>query len=161
MKKLILTTMAVTALASGQAIADDHGSHGIMVHNVYAYPTKASMPAAAIFMEIVNNSTDNDRLIAVKVDDVERAEIHTMEMDGDIMRMRKVDGLDIPAGNSLNLSPGGHHVMVFGLEEDWNAGDDEDVTLVFEKAGEVEYDMQVIARDAEAKHDMDHGHHAH
>lgn len=161
MKKLILTSLAVMALTSSSAMADDHGSHGIMVHNVYAYPTKASMPAAAVFMEVVNNSTENDRLIGVKVDDAERAEIHTMEMDGDIMRMRKVEGLDIPAGNSLTLAPGGNHVMVFGLEEDWNAGDDEDVTLVFEHAGEIEYDMHVVARDAEAMHDMDHDHHAH
>ena len=64
-------------------------------------------------------------------------EIHAMEIDDGVMRMRSVKGgLFIPAGKSLNLIPGGLHIMLMGLTTDLTPGSQHEIILVFEKAGE-------------------------
>jgi len=80
----------------------------------------------------------NTRLVAASSAEAERIELHTMAMDGDVMRMREVDGYDIRAGEPFRLESGGDHLMIFGLAD--GALDDGEmaVTLAFEDGGTVE-----------------------
>ena len=80
----------------------------------------------------------NTRLVAVSSPEAERIELHTMAMDGEVMRMRQVEGYDIRAGERLQLASGGDHLMIFGLTE--GALDDGEmaVTLEFEDGAMVE-----------------------
>ena len=64
-------------------------------------------------------------------------ELHSMTMDGDVMKMRQVDAIDLPAGQTVELKPGGYHLMLIGLKAPLKAGDKFPLTLKFEKAGEV------------------------
>lgn len=87
---------------------------------------------------ITVNANYNTRLIAVTTNEAERVELHTMAMEGDVMRMREVDGYDIRAGEPFRLNSGGDHLMIFGLTD--GALDDGEMalTLTFEDGATVE-----------------------
>lgn len=91
------------------------------------------------YLTITNNGTTADTLIAVKVDFADKAELHEMKMDGDVMKMRELEhGVTIPAGETATLISGGNHIMFMGLNEELKEGDKRKGVMVFEKAGEVE-----------------------
>ena len=73
------------------------------------------------------------------------AEMHTMSMEGTVMRMRQIDAIDVPAGQTVELKPGSLHIMFMGLKSPLKVGDSIPVTLKFEKAGEVKVDVKVEA----------------
>jgi copper(I)-binding protein len=88
----------------------------------------------------------------------EVVELHTHVMDGTIMRMRKVDAIDVTGGSTTELKPGGLHVMLIGLKAPLKAGEKFPLTLKFERAGEVKLDVEV--RGTAAGKPM-HGQHKH
>jgi copper(I)-binding protein len=71
------------------------------------------------------------RLVDVQSPVAGRAEIHQMSMQGQTMRMQKVDGIDLPAGQGVNLSSGGYHVMLFDLKQQLKEGQQVPLTLTF------------------------------
>lgn len=162
MKRALLRMSVLAGLIiSSQAMAA-----GMEIEKIYAYETKATMPAAAVFMEIDNETGTPDRLVDVKFEGAERVELHTMAMEGAVMKMRRVDGYDVLPDDNLVLDPHGHHVMIFGLKDDLTAGDQPEITLVFEKAGPIQTTLDVIKRGTEPmeRNDddhHDHGHHTH
>jgi copper(I)-binding protein len=100
--------------------------------------TAAGMPSSAAYVTITNNGDADDRLIAAKSAIARKVEIHTMEMLDGVMKMRLIEGgVPISTGEKLVLAPGGLHVMLMGLNTILAAGSQHDITLVFEKAGEV------------------------
>jgi copper(I)-binding protein len=100
--------------------------------------TAPGMPSSAAYVSIANHGDAADRLIAAKTVVAQRVEIHLMEMDNGVMRMRAVDGsLPIAAGGSVHLAPGGLHIMLMGLTTQLAAESQHEITLMFEKAGEI------------------------
>lgn len=88
-------------------------------------------------MTITNNGED-DRLVAASSDAAQVVEIHDMVFQNDVMSMVHLsDGLDIPAGESVELKPRGLHVMLIGLNQDLLPGDTFEITFTFERAGDV------------------------
>jgi len=80
-------------------------------------------------------ATDGDfRLISAASEVADRVELHTMSMEDDMMRMRQVDGYDIPAGETFVLEPGGPHLMLFGLDTNLEAGNTAEMLFTFENA---------------------------
>jgi copper(I)-binding protein len=75
------------------------------------------------------------RLVEVRTPVADRAELHSMKMEGDTMRMEKVDGIALPANQVVDLGPGGYHVMLFGLKRQLKDGEAVPLTLVLEAAG--------------------------
>ena len=73
-------------------------------------------------------------------------EIHEMAMDGDVMKMRAVSGLDLPAGKAVALKPGGFHIMLFDLKRALKAGDTVPLTLVIEGADKQRETLEIKAR---------------
>ena len=101
--------------------------------------TVAGMSSSAAYLKITNNGVSDDRLIAAKAAIAQRVEIHLMEMDNGVMRMRAVDGgLSIAAGDSVTLAPGGLHIMLMGLTTDLAPDTQHEIILVFEKAGDIQ-----------------------
>jgi len=95
-------------------------------------------------MKIVNKGSQPDRLIGGQTAFAGKVEIHEMKMQGDVMRMRQLaDGLVIPPGGSVDLKPGGYHLMFMNLKAPLKAGETRDVTLIFEKAGKVNVTLAV------------------
>ena len=83
------------------------------------------------------------------------AELHNHIMENGIARMRRVDAIDVPAGNSVTLKPGGYHLMLTDLKAPLKEGDLVKLTLVFEKAGEIEVEATVGPLGAMGPHGFD------
>jgi copper(I)-binding protein len=93
---------------------------------------RATVPAqktAGAFMQL--RSPRATRLVEVQSPVAGRAEVHQMDMQGQTMRMQKVDGIDLPAGQPVNLSSGGYHVMLFDLKQQLKEGEQVPLTLTF------------------------------
>lgn len=125
--------------------------------------TRATLPGAKSgggFMTITNVGAATDRLIGVSTKTAKVAEVHEMKMEGDVMKMTELaEGLEIPAGGSVELAPGGYHVMMMGLVQALVEGACVEVTLTFEKAGELPVLLNVGATDADAAPMHHEGHH--
>ncbi len=113
--------------------------------------TLPNQPVGGGFLQIHNAGEASDRLIGATSDVAERVEVHEMEMQGDVMKMRQLsEGLEIPAGETVTLTPGGLHIMFMGLKAGLTEGESVPVTLEFAHAGKVEVTFPVKARDAKA-----------
>ena len=82
-------------------------------------------------MTLVNNSATAHSLTSVSFSGASTVEIHETSMSEDMMRMRKVNHIDIPANGSAELTPGGYPIMLIGLEKGLKAGTAETLTLTF------------------------------
>jgi len=90
----------------------------------------------AVFMKLVNQGREAERLVGAQTDAAAVVEIHESRVEGDVMRMVFLpDGLQIPAGGEVSLKPGSYHLMLMGLQRDLNPGDTLTVVLEFEKSG--------------------------
>lgn len=122
---------------------------------IRATPPKA--PVSAGYMVIRNNGTVVDRLIGGEASFAGKVEVHEMKMDGEVMKMRKVaGGLEIPAGGEVTLQAGGLHIMFMKMQEQMKEGEVRKVTLEFEKAGKVEFELPVktVEGSGHKKHGM-------
>ena len=120
----------------------------LTISQPYARATAPGQPVGGGFLKIVNKGAD-DRLLSASADVAKTVELHTMKMEGDVMRMRQVDAIAIPAGQTVELKPGALHMMFIGLKAPLKAGDTVPVTLKFEKAGEVMVQVSVQAPGAD------------
>ena len=82
----------------------------------------------------------------------QRVELHSMNMKGDVMEMRQVDAIELPAGKTVELKPGGLHLMFMGLKQPLAVGSKVPVTLRFEKAGDVNVEFDVLTKPAAHGH---------
>jgi copper(I)-binding protein len=124
----------------------------IEISDAYMFATPKKFPAAAIFMNVSNNTDVDDRVIGFKTDRAGRAELHTMETKNDIMKMRRVDGYDIASGDTHTLKPMADHIMVFDMVSDFVTGETFDGVVVFERAGEVPVTIHVQSRKSMMAH---------
>jgi copper(I)-binding protein len=145
-------------LAGACALLPTLSAAEMMIGDPYARSSGAMAQSGAAFMEIMNTGSENDRLVSAASDVAARVELHTHVMDGDIMRMVEVEeGFEIPAGESVLLERGGNHVMFLGLTRTLSTGDEVDVTLTFERAGDVVVTIPVDNERMPAR--MGHGGH--
>lgn len=153
-----IAAAAVTALFSTAAFAD-----GIMVQDPYVRTSRPNAPTAAAFMTVMNHGDSDDRLIDARSDIAKKVELHTHVDQGDgVMAMTQIEGgIPVAAGQSHDLARGGDHVMFMGLNQALAQGDEVTVTLVFEKAGEVEVTIPVDNERKAAEGAMDHSHSNH
>jgi len=106
-------------------------------------------------MKIKNTGSTPDRLIGGSSDVASKFEVHEMKMENGIAKMRPIkDGLEIKPGDTVELKPGSFHIMLVDLKKPLTAGDQIKATLVFEKAGKVNVEYDVLAMGAEPAHDM-------
>lgn len=110
--------------------------------------TSTAVPGerGAAYMIIRNGGDIDDALIGASSDVATATEVHESKMDGDTVTMQQVDRIGVPARGSVELKPGGYHVMFIGLTRQLNAGETIEVTLHFERAGDVV--VQATVRDA-------------
>lgn len=109
---------------------------------------RATVPGASVgggYLVVRNNGASADRLVGATTPAASRVEIHEMAMEKDVMRMREVRGVDVPAKGAVEFKPGGYHLMFMELKAPLKPGAKVPVTLRFEKAGEVKADFAVEA----------------
>ena len=123
----------------------------LKIENPYARATVPGQKAAGGFMKIENKGTA-DQLIAASSPIAGEMQLHTMTMDGNVMKMREVKVIDVPANGSVELKPGGLHLMFMDIKSPLKAGEAVPVKLKFQKAGEVEIKVPVREISAGSGH---------
>lgn len=155
----------LTAVAVWVAVvpAQAHGvkAGDLAIDHPYATPTRPGLTTGAVyFRAIKNNGTEPDRLLSARTPAAANVELHRMEMDGDVMRMRAVPAIELPATTEVRLRHGtanGHHLMLQGLKAPLNDGDRFPVTLTFQRAGERDV-MVWVQTPRSTKKEADHVH---
>jgi len=146
----------VVALMTGSALAADPVKVGALeIENPWVRPSTG--PNGAIYLEIDNKGNAPDRLVAASTTAANKAELHTHIMDGNVARMRPVDGIEVTPGSATVLRPGGLHIMLLGLKAPLKEGDTVALTLTFEKAGKVDLTVPVQKSAAGMGPGMPHG----
>ena len=113
---------------SSLALAAQFACAQTTVKDPWVRGTVAQQKATGAFMQI--RSVQGGRLLSVSSPVAEVAEIHEMKMSGDVMKMAPVAGLDLPAGQVVELKPGGYHLMLIGLKQTLSDGDSVPLSLV-------------------------------
>ncbi|MEY3969193.1 MAG: hypothetical protein RL617_206 [Pseudomonadota bacterium] len=143
-KSLLLAVAALGLTLSAQADSIRHGS--LEIEHVYAQATKPGQPNGVVHIKEIENKGAADQLVGARSSASKRVELHTMSMDGGMMKMREVAQIDLPAGGKISLAPGnppGYHLMLMGLKDTLTEGSTIKVTLVFKNAGEKEITAKV------------------
>lgn len=137
---LAIGLVGLTGFTSAQKIATPaaspmpgmQGQHGMGGHGM------AGSGNGAAFFTVTNDGAESDRLIAAVASVSHVTEIHEVKDNNGVKEMRPLEnGLEILAGETVVLAPGGYHIMMIGLTEDLTAGMSFELTLTFEKAGEI------------------------
>jgi periplasmic copper chaperone A len=133
-----LTLVAAMILVAAPALAQ---SGGLEVNHAWARATPGKSDIGAAYLTI--RSPNADRLVAASTPVAKEAQLHTMTMQGMVMKMRPLAAINVPAGQSVTLAPGGTHIMLMGLKSPLKAGQSFPLTLTFAKAGQRTVDVAV------------------
>ena len=162
MKLSLLAAIAALGLTALPAFAHDFKIGDLIVDHPMAFETAKTAKAGGGYLSVTNTGDTADRLIAVRADFPKVALHTTIEEDG-IAKMRHLDAIDLPAGETISLAPGGMHVMFMGLSDPFEAGAKIPATLIFETAGELDVVFNVEERgghDHGAEDHSDHSNHS-
>lgn len=145
--------LLLVLLCAGQAQAQS-----VTVKDAWIRGTVQGQNATGAFMEITGKSAV--RLVGVSSPVAKTAEVHHMTMENGVMKMFPVAGVDVPAGKTVRLAPGGYHVMLMNLQKPLNAGDKVPLKLTFESAGKKRetMDLSVEVRDLKGQPAAQHQH---
>lgn len=121
----------------------------LRVTQAWTRATPVVVPVLGGFVTVTNSSASEDRLLRVETDVAQRVVIHQMQNENGVLRMRAVkNGLVVPAHGTLELKPGGAHLMLMGVQRQFKAGETFAATLVFEHAGKLPVRVEVRALNA-------------
>jgi copper(I)-binding protein len=143
MKQILwIPTLALLA-ACGQG-----GEANIEVSDAWARPTRGDAPGA-VYVTIENKGGEDDRLVSVMTDHAAMAMVHQTEMSDGVARMRMAGEINVPAGTSIKMVPGGTHIMLEGLRTPLRTGDSFPLVLKFRESGEENVSVRVAEADAQ------------
>lgn len=165
----LLSAAAVAALFCMPSLAAQaqhaHAPSGVYtlgslkIERPWTRATPRSAPVAGGYLKITNNGAVADRLIGGSFALAGKVEVHEMSDEGGMMRMRQLPlGLEIAPGQSVELRPGGYHLMFMDLKQGIVAGEPVRGALTFEKAGRIEVEFDAAAMGASAPAGGGHGH---
>jgi copper(I)-binding protein len=155
MKSVLLA--AILAFAATAASAHEYKAGSLQIQHPWSRATPKGATVAGGYMKIVNTGSTPDRLVGGSTEAAPKFEIHEMSMQGGVMKMRMLPkGLEIKPGQTVELKPGGYHLMFVGISAPLQQGKPVKGTLEFEKAGKVEVEYAVEAIGGAPK-----GHHGH
>ena len=130
----------------------------IMIKDAIAVTSTPKSKSGAIFMIIHNNSQNIDRLLSAQTGVSKMAQMHSSEMDGDVMKMVHVEeGFEVPSHGRLTLKPGGKHSMLMGLLRTLEKDSYFNLILEFENTGQIEVEVKYEGSVKDMKK-MDHSH---
>lgn len=134
----VITAAVVTLFVAGAASAGD-----IAVENAFARAPAGGAKVAAVYMSLSNNGVVADALVGADSPVAARVELHTNIQDGDIVRMRPVETITVPAGGTVRLEPGGLHLMLIDLKSALKERQRVPLTLTFAEAGKQTIEVTV------------------
>ncbi len=118
----------------------------LYVTSAQARATAPQQTNGAAYLQLENRGKTDDKLLRIRSKLATEVQLHTMSMDGDMMKMRQLDHIPLPAASKLAMAPGnGPHVMLVGLQQALQIGQTIALTLEFEKAGKLDIQVKVMA----------------
>lgn len=175
----VVSLMALGGVAHAQHEGQQHEAHqheakeeaakapaaDIIVQQAYTFPSRPGVPNVAVYFEVVKNTgASPDALLSASGDVAKRIELHEMVMQDQVMRMRQLPKIDLPAGERVEMAKGSaYHVMLIGLHKPLTAGQQFPLTLHFKEAGEqtVTVEVKEAGKSGKGGHDHHHGHGGH
>ena len=138
------SALVLAVICAGSASAQQAKAGDLVLDNAWSRATPGGAKVGGGYLTVDNKGSAADKLIGGSSPAAGKVEVHEMAMNNGVMTMRPVkDGLSIPAGKSVTLSPGGYHLMLMDLKAPLKKGDKIPVTLKFEKAGNVNITLDV------------------
>jgi copper(I)-binding protein len=145
MKSIAVIIAAIATFAASSAFAHDYKVGSLQIGHPWARATPKGAAVGGGYLKITNTGTTPDKLVSGSSAVSGRFEVHEMSMDGGVMKMRLLkDGLEIKPGETVELKPGGFHIMLLDLKEPIKEGERVKGTLVFEKAGSVDIEYATV-----------------
>ena len=123
----------------------------ISITGAFARETVAGQTVGSGFLKIKNTGA-LDKLVSASTSVGSEVQIHTMSMEGNVMKMSQIPYIEIPANGSVELTPGGMHLMIMGLKGPVKVGDNIKIKLKFSNSGEVEVNFPVQAMSPHSGH---------
>lgn len=143
---LFLSIGLLVSLAACSSGSGGSPSGSLTVTDAWARPSTGMATAGAAYLTITNGTGEADALLSVATPAAANPEIHETTAAGSgMMGMHPVDRIDVPAGQTVKLEPGGYHIMLINLTGELTAGSTIQLTLTFEKAGQVTVTAEVRA----------------
>ena len=145
----VLAMVLLACLAAAPAHGEDVKAGDLVISQAWSRATPSGAKVGAGYLTIENKGSAVDKLVSVSGDAAGKIEIHEMATVDGVMKMRPLDKpLAIEPGKTVNLAPGGYHLMMMGLKGPLKQGTDVPVTLVFEKAGKIDVQLSVAGLGA-------------
>ena len=143
-----LTIVSFLDIAS--SYAHDTRIGNLVIDHAWSRQSPMAADVAAGFMTITNTGSEDDKLVKATLEITGTVQLHDMQMDGDVMRMREIPAIDIPAGQTVELKPGGLHVMMIDMKGPMKEGDMIPITLTFDDGSSKKVDAKVVKPTAAA-----------
>lgn len=153
----VLAAITAMTLVTLPAIAEQRPvtAGGISVGQVWTRATPGGTKIGVAYLTVAAAKGASDRLVSATSPVAGRVELHTHIMEGDVMKMRAVEGIDVGEGKTVLLQPGGLHIMLIDLKQPLKQGEIVKLTLKFEKAGSIAVDAPVEGIGAKGPHGLD------
>jgi copper(I)-binding protein len=140
----VLAALLLAAVAARPAAADGAVAGDLTIENPWARASIGSAANGAAYMTVRNRGSTDDRLLAVRTPAARKVELHSHAAVAGVVKMRRVDSVEVPAGGTAAFEPEGHQaIMLLGLRAPLKEGESIVATVLFEKAGEVEVQLPV------------------
>lgn len=153
--RFLFKTLFLTLFFSSTVLADE--TNDINTTDIWISEAPPTVSILAGYLNIQNNSNETITLVSASSPNFSRIEIHRSVMQGEMVSMEKQDSLDIPAGETVKLSPGGYHLMLFNPGKPLRSGDTAIINLSFSNGHEQSIEASVKRRSG----GHDHSHHNH
>lgn len=151
--RALFLAVALLAVPASAALAHDYKLGKLKIHHPWAGATPAGAKVAGGYAVITNYGDEADRLISVSTDVAGMAQIHSMSMENNVMKMAELpDGLEIKPGETVVLKPGAIHIMLMGLKAPLAEDARFKADFTFAKAGTVTVDFVVEAKGQHEGH---------
>lgn len=152
-----LAAAALLAITAAPLLAQSLTAGTLVIDQPWSRQTAPTQKVGGGFLTITNKGKADDRLISATSPVASEVQMHMMSMTGGVMRMREIkNGIAVPAGQSVALKPGGHHLMFMGLKRPLRLGESFPVTLRFERQGMVTVRFKVAPVGAAGPSEMHH-----
>ena len=146
MRRTLLEIAAAVSLTLAAIVTTIDGASASSVMVMQAYARASATPTAtsgAAYVSLMNHGAEADRLMSAATPAAKMAEIHKSEEVDGVMKMAPAGPLEVPMHGTLEMKPGGYHIMLMGLSKPLKKGEEIEITLTFEKAGEVKVKVPV------------------
>jgi hypothetical protein len=136
--RIIVSIALVTNLFFMLDVFAQSNTNSIQIIKPIVRVSAPGQSMSSAYFQIQNKGTTADKLVGVTFSHAKEVQIHEMKMDMDRMMMRQINFIEIPPNGSVELKPGGYHLMLMGLDNPIKEGEQLKMTLQFEKAGKVD-----------------------